>query len=641
MFQFLILLLSFDHNDQFGQEKPSFKSYFKDYDVDKTAMKFKAFTAEYLTSASEGEGEDGDQSSGDEGEIPKIHVSVRGGLDLTKGPGGVPQVPSHAVYPKDSSKIRTHLQWQKTLVRTVISEMYSKWGIQHSSELSHKSRTDLAAGRLSGSCPWKVILSNPSAFYDASIVFPNAGFTLSEPSRMQKDDLIALLSHWLLRQRKGLVPFFFTHVMRKGDVVGAKQLQLSENAFATLPNDPSGENEEDGADDEMSDDGMRPQRTRKAKTISGIGPQEEIPSLAGVIQWEEMENTLPVEQGSPNTANRTPPTAVGALADGSPDVVVGALHTAAYDSPNVANKTPITAIGAVHAAAHRSPNPAVGQLRTAKHGSPETVISELHDIAHARHNTENRTPATAVGKVQTTVDVPPDAAIDLMHTILHKSPNSADHGFSTSVKGSPKSVNGTLNIAASSTQLTSPAPPVPLVLGPHIDPTISHLTAQQLSGETGFVTNDLNSPGSFTSNAPVMIPAQMYQMLVRMMQSQDSGMPAVQPQPIPPITPCPTPKSANGPKSTSSGHPDSALNIDIPMPKKRGRPRKSAQHNPNEPETPAPRKKGKPNHVASINQPRPKPIPVPAQPLDLENITPYSGLITRKRAAAITVEQRA
>lgn len=118
---------SFDHNDEFGVAKPSFKSYFKDYDIEKTATKFKGFTAEYLTSCSEDEG-DGSNANAS-AEVDKTRKIAKGRhsyLVLPKGVGNVSVLPRYVLTIRHPSQARQHLKWQKSLVRAMVTDMYSK-----------------------------------------------------------------------------------------------------------------------------------------------------------------------------------------------------------------------------------------------------------------------------------------------------------------------------------------------------------------------------------------------------------------------------------------------------------------------------------------------------------------------------------
>lgn len=117
---------SFDHNDEFGDSKPSFKSYFKDYDNEKTATKFKAFTAEHLTSCSEGEGDASRSNSGAEAvKTRKTAGGRHSHLVLPKGSGRISVLPRYVLTVRHPSQARQHLKWQKSLVRAMVTDMYS------------------------------------------------------------------------------------------------------------------------------------------------------------------------------------------------------------------------------------------------------------------------------------------------------------------------------------------------------------------------------------------------------------------------------------------------------------------------------------------------------------------------------------
>lgn len=126
MIHCLTAIQSFDHNDEFGVAKPSFKSYFKDYDREKTATKFKGFTAEHLTSCSEGEGDVSNANTG--AETMKTRKTAGGRhshLVLPKGIGNVSVLPRYVLTVRHPSQARQHLKWQKSLVRAMVTDMYS------------------------------------------------------------------------------------------------------------------------------------------------------------------------------------------------------------------------------------------------------------------------------------------------------------------------------------------------------------------------------------------------------------------------------------------------------------------------------------------------------------------------------------
>lgn len=118
---------SFDHNDEMGTAKPSFKSYFKDYGNERTASKWKSFTAEVLTSGSECEESSGAEDVGTKDLlVGKVNRHLHAGLVLAKGPGNVTLVPKYSVSPKHASLAKKHLPWQKQVIRAIFTDMYSK-----------------------------------------------------------------------------------------------------------------------------------------------------------------------------------------------------------------------------------------------------------------------------------------------------------------------------------------------------------------------------------------------------------------------------------------------------------------------------------------------------------------------------------
>lgn len=230
---------SFDHNDEFGVSKPSFKSYFKDYDIEKTAAQFKGFTTEYLTSCSEAEGDGSDINTGAAEKTRKIARGRHSYLMLPKGIGSVSVLPSNVLTIRHPSQARQHLKWQKSLVRAMVTDM-STFLYWHP-----LSSSDLAYERDRGTCPWKAMTSNPSAFFEQTVFMPSiqvsdtaesqvlVSVQLEEPSKMQQDTIRRILKHWKQRQNQGLVPFAFSHVLRAGVMVQA--LPLNVPARALLP----------------------------------------------------------------------------------------------------------------------------------------------------------------------------------------------------------------------------------------------------------------------------------------------------------------------------------------------------------------------------------------------------------------------